>query len=256
MNSAHPIPLPKKNAVTAGSKLSKVAGWLAKGLGLLLLATVALVLLFRWLPVPFSALMLQRQIIAQWQDKPDFRLRHHWVTLDRISPQMVLAAIAAEDQKFLVHNGFDLEAIQKALKANQHRQRPLGASTISQQVAKNLFLWPGRNLLRKGMEAYFTVLIEGLWPKRRIIEVYLNIVEFGPGLFGVEAASQAYFRKPATGLNSTEAARLAAILPSPLRYNPRQPSDYLAKRTWQIQQQMKLLGGTAALEPLGRRKRS
>jgi len=214
--------------------------------------TMAITILFRWVPVPFSSLMIQRQIASLWEKDKRYQFRYHWVDMGRISPYAPLAVVASEDQKFFTHMGFDFEAMEKAWEHNLHRRRVHGASTISQQLAKNLFLWPERSFLRKGMEVYFTLLLEGLWPKRRILEVYLNIVEFGPGLFGIEAASQTYFHKPAARLNSGEAAILAAILPSPLRSNPMRPSGYISQRAGHIQQQMQLMGGTPSLnKPLG-----
>lgn len=217
----------------------------------LLAVSIGLTLLFRWAPIPFSSLMVQRQAAAAWQSKKPYRLHYHWKGMDKISPHAALAVVAAEDQKFLTHNGFDFDAIERAIERNEHRRRPLGASTITQQVAKNLYLWPGRSYLRKGVEAYFTLLLEGLWSKERILEVYLNIAEFGPGIFGIEAASQAYFHKSAAKLNAAEAAILAAILPSPLRSSAIQPSGYIQERAWHIQQQMRHLGGPGYLRPVG-----
>lgn len=222
---------------------------------LCLAATMAITIFFRWVPLPFSSLMVQRQIASLWQEKQkknEYRFRYEWVDMGRISPYAPLAVIASEDQKFLNHMGFDFDAIEKAWEHNQRRKRVHGASTISQQVAKNLFLWPGRSFVRKGLEVYFTLLLEGLWPKRRILEVYLNVAEFGPGIFGVEAASQAYFHKSAAKLNPAEAAILAAILPSPLRSSAVRPSDYISERAWHIQQQMRFMGGLALLKPLGK----
>ena len=220
---------------------------------LLIAGSMAITIIFRWLPVPCSSLMIQQQVASLWQQDKEYRFRYRWVELGKISPSAPLAVIASEDQKFLNHLGFDFEAIEKAWEHNQRRKRVHGASTISQQLAKNLFLWPGRSFIRKGLEVYFTLLLEGLWPKRRIIEVYLNVVEFGPGLFGVEAASKAYFRKPAARLSSAEAALLAATLPSPLRANPARPTGYLRQRAAQIQQQMQLMGGLSLLKPLGQK---
>lgn len=223
---------------------------LLKWLLFFLAGSIALAALFRWAPVPFSSLMVQRQFAGTFGSKGHQAQKYSWVSLEQISQHAPLAVIAAEDQKFLSHHGFDFEAIGKAWQENQRRKNPRGASTISQQVAKNLFLWPGKSFLRKGMEAYFTLLLEGLWPKRRILEVYLNVAEFGPGIFGVEAASRAYFHKPAAKLNAAEAAILAAILPSPLRSSVLKPSGYITNRAWQIQKQMRLLGGTGFLRPL------
>ncbi|HIJ91335.1 MAG: monofunctional biosynthetic peptidoglycan transglycosylase [Desulfobulbaceae bacterium] len=224
--------------------------WVVLGIA----GTIAITILFRWVPLPCSSLMIQRQVASLWgtEDK-EYRFRYQWVDLKRISPYAPLAVIASEDQKFFSHSGFDFDAIEKAWEYNQRRKRVHGASTISQQVAKNLYLWPGRSFIRKGMEVYFTLLLEGIWPKRRILEVYLNIAEFGSGIFGIEAASQTYFHKPAAKLNSAEAATLAAILPSPLRSSAVRPSGYIRQRTKQIQQQMRLMGGPAMLKPLGKK---
>jgi monofunctional biosynthetic peptidoglycan transglycosylase len=176
--------------------------------------------------------------------------RYEWVDYERISPSIALAAVAAEDQKFPTHAGFDLDSIKQAIEENRRRRSPRGASTISQQVAKNLYLWPGKSMLRKSLEAYFTVLVETLWPKRRILEVYLNIAEFGPGIFGVEAASLAYFAKPAAEVTAAEAALLAAVLPNPKQLRAGQPSEYVLGRARQIQEQMRLLGGREYLATL------
>jgi len=193
-------------------------------LGLLLLP----VLLLKWLPPPTTAFMLQSPV------KP---VQYQWVPMGRIAKVAGQAVIAAEDQKFPIHSGFDIEAMEKALEHNKRSRRTRGASTISQQTAKNLFLWPGGGYFRKGIEAVYTVLIEQLWGKDRILEVYLNVAEFGPGIYGVEAASQAYFRKPAAKLSAAEAARLAAVLPSPRRWSASQPGPYVQKRaSWVLGQ--------------------
>jgi monofunctional biosynthetic peptidoglycan transglycosylase len=177
-------------------------------------------------------------------------VRYEWVDYHRISPSIAIAAVAAEDQKFPTHAGFDLDSIKQAIEENRRRRSPRGASTISQQVAKNLYLWPGKSVLRKALEVYFTVLIEALWPKRRILEVYLNIAEFGPGIFGAEAASLAYFAKPAAEITAAEAALLAAVLPNPKQLRAGQPSEYVLGRARQIEEQMRLLGGSRYLASL------
>lgn len=171
----------------------------------------------------------------------------HWVPLEHIDADLWLAVVAAEDQKFLAHGGFDLAAIEKAMAynertANQRSRRVRGASTITQQVAKNLYLWPGRSYLRKGLEAYFTLLIEASWSKRRILEVYLNIAQFDSDLFGAEAAAQRFYRKPAARLTRAECALLAAVLPNPKRYTVERPSRYLLRRQRLILRQMEALG--------------
>ncbi|WP_432473801.1 monofunctional biosynthetic peptidoglycan transglycosylase [Amphritea sp. HPY] len=168
--------------------------------------------------------------------------KHQWVPLEKISPRMQLAVIASEDQKFPEHWGFDLESISKALQQNEQGSRIRGASTLTQQTAKNLFLWPAKSYFRKGVEAGFTLLIETFWDKPRILEVYLNIAEFGPGVYGVEAASQKFFGKPASKLSSSEAARLATVLPNPYRMSAARPSNYVWQRSSWIQRQMRMLG--------------
>jgi monofunctional biosynthetic peptidoglycan transglycosylase len=172
------------------------------------------------------------------------KLKKDWVSIDQISPNMELAVVAAEDQQFTEHWGFDFNAIQKAIKNNDRKKKKAvhGGSTISQQTAKNVFLWPGRSWVRKGFEVYFTLLIELCWSKERIIEVYMNEVEMGNGIYGVEAASQAYFHKHAKSLSQGEAALIAAILPSPLRWSPVKPSGYVMMRQRWIMRNMNNLG--------------
>ncbi len=200
--------------------------------------------LFSVLPVPFSAVMVERQIGA-WLSG-DFRYVAHsdWVSMDEISPWMGLAVIAAEDQKFPQHWGFDVSAIEKALAHNERNENRIrGASTLSQQTAKNLFLWDGRSWVRKGLEAGLTLGMETVWSKKRILSVYLNIAEFGDGVFGVEAAAQRYFHKPASRLSLSESALLAAVLPNPLRFKANAPSGYVRNRQAWIMRQMRQLGG-------------
>lgn len=203
--------------------------------------SVATVLAFRWLPVPTTAFM-----ILDAEPGPS----HDWVPWGRISAHAAVAVIAAEDQKFPLHDGFDFEAIDKALVEAGHGRRRRGASTISQQVAKNLFLWPGKSWLRKGLEVWFTIWIEALWPKQRILEVYLNSVEFGRGVWGIEAASRHYFGKPAARLSTQEAALLAAVLPNPKRLRVANPSSYVRRRQDWILDQMRMLGGVRLLKGL------
>ncbi|MDB5988048.1 MAG: monofunctional biosynthetic peptidoglycan transglycosylase [Nevskia sp.] len=213
-------------------------GLIFSALALLLLVLV----LLRWVPPPTSAYMLQ---------SPVHPVQQHWVPASGIAEVARRAVVASEDQKFWTHDGFDVEAIQKAYAENQKskkgRRHPRGASTISQQTAKNLFLWPGGGYFRKGVEAALTVLIEHLWNKNRILEMYLNIVEFGPGIYGVEAASQSYFGKPAARLSAAEAARLAAVLPNPRHWSVRAPGPYVQSRANWILGQMGY--GAPAAEP-------
>ncbi|MCU0611661.1 MAG: monofunctional biosynthetic peptidoglycan transglycosylase [Candidatus Eisenbacteria bacterium] len=220
---------------------------LALRLFLILFAATTLLPLayLRWLPPPTSSFMLQRQLQARKKHDKAFALHYRWVPWRGISPNAPLAVIAAEDQKFMGHNGFDVESIEDAWETRETRKRPRGASTITQQVAKNLFLWSGRSFVRKGLEAYYTVFIELLWPKRRILEVYLNVAEFGKGTFGVGAASERFLGKPASRLTERDAALLATVLPSPLRMHPDRPSAYVEQRVAWIQGQMAHLGGTA-----------
>lgn len=206
-------------------------------------AICLLILLLRWVPVPTSAFMLSHH----WRGDP---VTYEWAALPSIAPSMPIAVVAAEDQRFLLHRGFDFDAIAEAMTENRQRPRPRGASTISQQVAKNLFLWPRSSWLRKGLEAGLTVAIEVCWPKRRILEVYLNIAQFGPGIFGVSAASRHYFDIPPSQLDGRQAALLAAILPSPDKYSLKPPSPYMLQRSLQIQEQVRLLGGPDYLSVL------
>lgn len=200
--------------------------------------------LFSVMPVPFSAVMVERQLGAWLSGDFGYVAHSDWVSMDEISPWMGLAVIAAEDQKFPEHWGFDVPAIEKALAHNERNENRIrGASTLSQQTAKNLFLWDGRSWVRKGLEAGLTLGMETVWSKKRILTVYLNIAEFGDGVFGVEAAAQRYFHKPASRLSLSEAALLAAVLPNPLRFKANAPSGYVRSRQAWIMRQMRQLGG-------------
>jgi monofunctional biosynthetic peptidoglycan transglycosylase len=218
-----------------------------------LLLSIAAVALLRFVD-PWTSAVIVDARISSWFDKDDkpWKLQHEWRDYDQISKQLALAVVASEDQLFPEHNGFDFKQIQKAMDDAERGGRSRGASTITQQVAKNLFLWNGRSYLRKGLEAWFTLLIETLWPKQRILEIYLNIAEFGVAIYGAEAAAQVYFHKPAKNLGRAEAARLAAVLPSPRRYRVINPGRYVQQRQRQIEAQMMALGGTAYLAPLGK----
>ncbi|RDE85014.1 monofunctional biosynthetic peptidoglycan transglycosylase [Haemophilus parainfluenzae] len=206
------------------------------------LAILAFFVCFRFIPVPFSAYMAQQKIGHLLQLDFSYSIKYDWVSLDEISPNMQLAVIAAEDQKFPHHWGFDFEAIQKAFKFNEKSHRTRGASTISQQTAKNLVLWHGQSWFRKGLEVPTTALMEIFWSKERILEVYLNIAEFGNGIFGVEAASRYYFKKSAKNLTQSEAALLAAVLPNPIIYKVNKPSALVRKKQSWIMGQMNGLG--------------
>ena len=212
--------------------------------------TVASVFAMRWIDPPTTAFMARDRAIAMFTAEKGYEFRHEWRDWDQISRYAALAVVAAEDQRFPQHNGFDFKQIDKALADRERGRRVRGASTISQQVAKNLFLWPGQSWFRKGLEAGITVLIELAWPKQRILEVHLNVAEFGRGTWGVQAASRRYFRKDAARLTRAEAALLAAVLPSPRRFRADAPSAYVRKRQAWIERQMVALGGKDYLTAL------
>ncbi|TXK46404.1 monofunctional biosynthetic peptidoglycan transglycosylase [Pontibacter qinzhouensis] len=209
----------------------------------LFLLSVAWVLLYRWVAPPVTLHMVQRRAEGGAAAKPEPQIQYRFVTLEEMSPQLPLAVVASEDQRFLMHSGFDYEAIQAAFKRNQSGKNIRGGSTITQQVAKNVFLWHGRSYLRKGVEAYFTFLMEALWGKKRIMEVYLNIAEMGDGVFGVEAACQKYFKRPAKDVTRQQAALLAAVLPNPIRYSAARPTGFVLQRRSRIARAMGRLGG-------------
>ncbi|MGB8665350.1 MAG: monofunctional biosynthetic peptidoglycan transglycosylase [Serratia inhibens] len=235
---------------SAGKSIfSRLWFWLKRGVIALVGLWLLGIAVFAFLPVPFSAVMVERQVGAWLSGDFGYVAHSDWVSMDDISPQMALAVMAAEDQKFPEHWGFDVAAIEKALSHNERRPtRIRGASTLSQQTAKNLFLWDGRSWLRKGLEAGLTSGIELIWTKRRILTVYLNIVEFGDGIFGVEEASQRFFNKPAKRLTASEAALLAAVLPNPHRFKAGAPSGYVIQRQQWIMRQMRQLGGEGFLK--------
>ena len=213
-----------------------------------ILASVLPVLVLRWVPPVTSSFMVQRQVRA-WRQGESEAVHYRWVGWDRIPAAVRLAVVAGEDQKFPEHRGFDIASIRDALAHNARRARPRGASTITQQVAKNLFLWSGPSWVRKGLEAYLTVWIELLWPKRRVLEVYLNIAEFGDRVYGVGAAAETFFERPPERLTRRQAAMLAAVLPSPRRFHAERPTPYVAHRADWIERQMAHLGEDY-LEPL------
>lgn len=224
---------------------------LLQSLGAALLVWVLLtaipVLVLRWLHPLTSAIMLEAQMQAALAHQRGYRTDYRWVSLEHISPHAAVAVIASEDQQFPFHAGFDLDSIREAVEASERGKRLRGASTISQQVAKNLFLWSGHSFVRKAFEAYFTVLIEALWPKERILEMYLNVAQFGDGIYGVQAAAERFWRTPAMRLTPEEAALLAAVLPNPLRLHADRPSDYVLERRDWILEQMHELGGPGYL---------
>jgi monofunctional biosynthetic peptidoglycan transglycosylase len=212
--------------------------------------TVVAVAALRWIDPPFTAFMLESRIAAFVTREPGYEFRYEWRDWNRISRNAALAVVASEDQMFPDHNGFDFRQIDKALEARERGRRVRGASTISQQVAKNLFLWPGQSWVRKGIEAGVTILIEAAWSKQRILEVYLNVAEFGEGTYGVQAASRQFFRKDAARITPSEAALLAAVLPAPKRFKAESPSSYVRRRQAWIVRQMASLGGTGYVSNL------
>jgi monofunctional biosynthetic peptidoglycan transglycosylase len=242
----------RQRGTITGRLLKLLAGLLLAWL----LTTVVAVLLLRWLQPLTSAFMLEAKVHAWAARERSYHCAYQWVSLEQISPHAAIAVIAAEDQRFRFHAGFDFAQIREAVRASERGKRLRGASTISQQVAKNLFLWGGHSFVRKALEAYFTVLIETLWPKERILEVYVNIAQFGEGIYGVEAAGQVFWHKPAARLSSAEAALLAAVLPEPLRLHADRPSRYLLGRRDEILNQMRELGGAAYLRALESERRS
>jgi len=238
-------------------------GWrraLLKVLALLVLAffvgTALPVLMLRWFHPTTSALMVEARVAAWRAGVRGYRSEYQWASLEQISPHAAIAVIASEDQQFPFHAGFDFDSIREAVRASDHGKRLRGASTISQQVAKNLFLWSGHSFVRKGLEAWFTVLIETLWPKERILEMYLNIAQFGDRIYGVQAAAQHFWHKSARSLDSRDAALLAAVLPNPHLLRVDRPSRYvIARREW-ILGQMRDLGGAQYLRALEHERRS
>ena len=217
---------------------------------LFVVATTLQVAALRFIDPPFSAFMAARQFDAWAERDWGYRTAYDWRDLEHMAPSLPLALVAAEDQNFPAHHGFDFEAIAKARRNNARGRKVRGASTISQQVAKNLFLWSGRSWVRKGVEAWYTVLIEVLWPKQRILEVYANIAEFGDGVYGAQAAARTFFGRDAAKLSPAQCARLAAVLPSPRRYDARNPGPYVQRRTGRIERQMRHLGGPGYLNSL------
>ena len=223
--------------IEAGIK--KRSSWLRRAwlflmrvIALFLMISVVMTAVYAWLPPPVTWLMLWRVVEGNWIHKD-------WESYDNISPHLARAIIAAEDAKFCTHYGFDWEALEKAWKRNQKGKRSIhGGSTITNQTAKNVFLWPARSYIRKGFEFYFSSLIELTWTKKRILEVYMNVVEFGPGIYGAEAAAEAHFKKAAKDLTRREAALLAAVLPNPIRWSASKPTSYIRGRAGTIQARM------------------
>lgn len=227
-------------ALPIAKKVRNVILWSITGV---FVGSFALVAIYKYVPVFVTPLVVLRTIEYGLEGKW-VGVNKDWTSIDEISPHLQRAVIASEDPKFLSHNGFDFEAIVKAIDANKRRKVKMGASTISQQTAKNVFLYPSRTYVRKALEAYFTVLIELMWDKKRILEVYLNVIELGPGVYGAEAASQHYWKKPSEKLTIGEAQLFAAILPNPRRWNPKQPTNFVLKRRNFIRRNLGLLGQT------------
>ncbi len=242
----------KKNRSARGraqpkSRMRRLTGFVLRITAGFVIITSLLVITLRWVNPPISMMMILQRYDAPASHRKDFRIDYRWVNWKQIASVLPLAVIAAEDQKFPVHHGFDFSSIADAVETRISGGHLRGASTISQQVAKNLFLWPGKSFWRKGIEAYFTVLLELFWSKQRILEVYLNIAEFGNGIFGVEAAGRRFFHKPAVRISLSEAVRLAAVLPAPQALSPRHPSPYVIKRARWIRRQMVQAGGRRVL---------
>ena len=218
--------------------LKKLQCWLQRVVIFFFASTILAVVAYRWIPVYFTPLMFIR-CYQQVSRGEEVRMRHHWVPLSEMSKYMPVAVMASEDQRFMEHHGFDFDAIDKAIKEHQDGKRQRGGSTISQQTAKNVFLWPEASWVRKGLEAYFTVLIELCWSKQRIMEVYLNSIEMGDGIYGAEAVAQWHFATTAAGLTRQQCALIAATLPNPLRFSSKNPSKYMLRRQTWIMRQMK-----------------
>lgn len=225
---------PKRKGSRVGRLITRVILWF-------LAITISWILAYRFINPPLTLLMIQRGFERKGEGK-EWKLEKNWLSLDELSSNLKKAAIAGEDANFLSHNGFDFEAIEKAYTKNQTGKMIRGGSTISQQTAKNVFLWPGRSYIRKGFEAYFTILIELLWGKERILEVYLNVIETGDGIYGADAATRLYYGKSAESLSKREAALLIAVLPNPRRWSPAKPTRYIYRKQGHILRNMRILG--------------
>ena len=235
--------------ISFGKRIFNFFKWILKLAILFFVISVLLVFAMRWINPVTSSIMIQRQIAGFFSGEFEL-IQYHWVSYDDVSKYMPIAIVAAEDQNFPNHFGFDFKQIEKALKENKRGRRVRGASTITQQVAKNLFLWEGKSFVRKGIEAYFTLLIELLWDKERILEVHMNVAEMGNKIFGVGTASVAYFKIPASKLSIRQSALLAAVLPNPKKYSAIKPSGYVRGRQNWIVRQINSLGGADYLKDL------
>lgn len=228
--------------------LHRILKWIFGMMKWFFIISIVSVILFRFIPIPMTPFMFYNMVVQGFDNDRKFQLSKDWESMDNISPYMQLAVISSEDQRFFQHIGFDFHAMKLAFKNNEKGRRLKGGSTISQQTAKNAFLLPHRNYIRKAFEAYFTALIELFWSKDRILEVYLNVIEFGNGIYGVQAASQHYFHKDAKNLSLDQAAALAAVLPNPIRYQVDKPSSYILRRKNWIKRQMSHFGSVAVLK--------
>ena len=206
--------------------------------------SIGLVIIYRFIPVPITPLMVIRLVEQGLDPEKEVRLVKDWVPISEMSKHAPQAVVGAEDQTFMKHFGFDFKSLEKAWESNKNNKRIRGASTITQQTAKNVFLWPSRSYVRKAFEAYFTVLIEIFWSKERILEVYLNVIEMGDGIYGIEAASQTFFNKSSSKLSKGQAALIAAVLPNPRRWSPARPTSYIKGRQGWIMRQMSNLSPT------------
>jgi len=235
--------IPNKNNILVAMKGIGKLVWRFVKLFLILFIgiTVLWVIAYRFVNPPITWLMITRGFERK-ADGKDWKIDKEWRDFDDIADGMKRGAVAAEDQTFLENHGFDFHAIEKAIEKNSRSRKLIGGSTISQQTAKNVFLWPGRSWVRKGFEAYFTLLIEIFWSKRRIMEVYLNVIEMGDGIYGVQAAAQHYFHKDAYDLTRAQSAAIVSIFPSPLKWSPTNPSDYVRHRQYLIMKNMRRLG--------------
>lgn len=229
--------MPRKKSV-----VNPIMKWVKRVVYYFFVLSIGGVILFKFLPIPFTWTMMSKKWDAIVEGK-NAKIHYQWRSYNEVSREMHLAAVAAEDQHFPHHWGFDFKALEKAYVNNQKGKKVRGASTISQQVAKNVFLWQGRSYIRKALEFYFTGLIEVIWGKQRILEVYVNVAEMGPNIFGAEAAAQKIYHKSAKKLSRAEAARLAAVLPSPVKWSAAKPGPYVTRRTGTIQKYMRALGG-------------
>ncbi len=234
-----------KRFLRANTTTSFIFKWLRNFVLFFVAITLLATLALRWLNPPYTSFMLAQRITT---DFVPYKI--NWVPIESISSTMLIAAVAAEDQKFPMHYGFDIKAIQSAIESNKNNKSIRGASTITQQVAKNMFLWRHKSLFRKAMEAYFALLMETFWPKWRILEVYLNIAEFGPNIFGVQNAAYTHYKKTASQLTQHEASLLAAVLPNPHKMHASKPSNYVSQRAAHITAQTKSLGGSHYLEDI------